>query len=313
MRKVTNLNYIAEINAFYDWLESNPMGASAIVLWHGLMAIANKARWPRDFSVAISTLRSRTGLGKDAIYTARNLLKQKGRIDFCERKGNRSTTYRMIPFASDFASEKPTQTEREFPCVGITDANPDTTPTQTPTQMPSQRRTVINIDQTKQNQTGLSSVCQSPPAPLVDASDGTTTDSVSKLWSISVPEGWESAYREALTRMSNGKGISVDGRFISASDVRERFRELTPEIVRQAVDKLPPRGEVRKPVAYLMACLYNSPGEFRTNQTTGNPGPVRRSAYPTNVQPSAERIQKNADWLDKFLEEQGIDVNDYHD
>ncbi len=112
------------------------MSPSAIALWHALMSIDNKARWPRDFSVAISTLRSKTGIGKDAIYTARNQLKQKGRIAYRERKGNQSTLYHIISFASGLQTQTPTQT-------------PTQVPMQTPTQTPNNNKP----NQTKPNQT----------------------------------------------------------------------------------------------------------------------------------------------------------------
>jgi len=91
------MNYIAEIRAYYDWLESNPQSsASCIVLWHALMFQANKTGWKAEFSVAISTLELRTGLKRGAIYTARNALKRFGIIDFRERSGNLSAVYKLV-------------------------------------------------------------------------------------------------------------------------------------------------------------------------------------------------------------------------
>ncbi|MED4904096.1 DnaD domain-containing protein [Parageobacillus thermoglucosidasius] len=105
------MDYEKEIHAFYDWLETNSIPPSAIVLWHALMHISNKAAWATEFAVAKSLLEAKTGLKKDAIYSARNILKQKGRIDFKER-GTRATVYRIIPFhessLSENLSEKPT-------------------------------------------------------------------------------------------------------------------------------------------------------------------------------------------------------------
>ena len=118
------MNYIVEINAFYDWLESNPLTPNAIALWHALMATANKAHWPGDFSVAISTLLSKTGMGKDAVYSARNLLRQKGRIDFQEKKGRGATAYILIPFVPD----KPTQTQTKTPALHLLADKPTKTP-----------------------------------------------------------------------------------------------------------------------------------------------------------------------------------------
>lgn len=87
------MNYIAEIMAFYDFAETNPITLPSISLWHALMYQANKTGWRSEFSVAISTLELRTGLKRSAIYRARNILRQLGIIDFKERPGNQSSVY----------------------------------------------------------------------------------------------------------------------------------------------------------------------------------------------------------------------------
>ncbi|MCL6599546.1 MAG: DnaD domain protein [Alicyclobacillus macrosporangiidus] len=87
------MNYIREINAFYDWLETNGLDASCIALWHALMAIANKAGWPDEFAVAISVLEAKTGMNKKAVERARNRLQQCGLITWRSRRGNQSALY----------------------------------------------------------------------------------------------------------------------------------------------------------------------------------------------------------------------------
>lgn len=89
------MNYVREINAFYDRLEINPLSVSAIALWYALMHICNKAGWPVNFSVAVSVLSIKSGLKERTVYLARNELKQKGYIDFQSRKGNQSATYKI--------------------------------------------------------------------------------------------------------------------------------------------------------------------------------------------------------------------------
>lgn len=92
------MKYIDEINSFYSWLETNSISTQAIVLWHALMHICNKTGWKQDFNVAISVLELKTGLSRSAIYRARNVLKQAGRIDFKARGSKQSSTYSLIPF-----------------------------------------------------------------------------------------------------------------------------------------------------------------------------------------------------------------------
>lgn len=89
------MNYIAEIKAFYDRLELNPLPSPAIVLWHGLMHIANKTGWQQEFTVASSVLSLKTGLNASALKRARNTLAQEGLIKWRSRTGNQSALYKI--------------------------------------------------------------------------------------------------------------------------------------------------------------------------------------------------------------------------
>lgn len=95
------MNYITEINRFYDWLETNTVSDSSIVLWHALMHINNKCGWKQEFTVAISTLELKTGLSKSSILRSRNVLQQSGRINFRTRNGQQSAVYDILAFHSD--------------------------------------------------------------------------------------------------------------------------------------------------------------------------------------------------------------------
>lgn len=90
------MNYIAEIKAFYDRLELNPLPSPAIALWHALMSIANKTGWQQEFTVAVSVLVLKSGLNAQAIKRARNRLEQDGFIKWRSRGGNQSAIYSMI-------------------------------------------------------------------------------------------------------------------------------------------------------------------------------------------------------------------------
>lgn len=92
------MNYIIEINRFYDWLETNQMSKSAIALWHGLMHINNKTNWIDEFSVAMSVLEFKTGFKSSELYKARTELQDKKRLLWWSRNGNQSAIYKLIPF-----------------------------------------------------------------------------------------------------------------------------------------------------------------------------------------------------------------------
>ena len=147
------MNYIKEINAFYDWLETNSLPNSAIALWHALMHVANKAGWPEEFAVAISTLESKTGLKKDAVIRARNRLQQAGRIKFRSRSGQQSAIYSIIPFEVEaIASQKQTQNN----CVGLNDTNCNTNREQSATQTATQTASINKLNKTKLNKDSCS-------------------------------------------------------------------------------------------------------------------------------------------------------------
>jgi hypothetical protein len=146
------MNLYKENNAFYDWLETNPLATSGIVLWHALMHIANKAGWPDKFAVAVSVLEVKTGLKKDAIYDARNKLVQLGRIRWESRRGNQSALYEIIPFYFD--SDKPTQNPTQLSTDSSVSDKPTQipiqSPTQYPTRIPTQQPTINILDNTRE-------------------------------------------------------------------------------------------------------------------------------------------------------------------
>ena len=89
------MNYLAELKAFYDRLELNPLPSPAIALWHALMSIANKTGWQQEFTVAVSVLVLKSGLNAQAIKRARNRLEQDGYIKWKSRGGNLAAIYHM--------------------------------------------------------------------------------------------------------------------------------------------------------------------------------------------------------------------------
>lgn len=96
------MNYIKEINAFYESIEYNPLTNPAIALWHALMHINNKTRWKREFRVAGAVLRIKAGLNESAFKRARTELKEKGYITHEPKGGNQAPVYRMISLIENY-------------------------------------------------------------------------------------------------------------------------------------------------------------------------------------------------------------------
>ena len=90
------MNYIRQVNAFYDWLLVNSMPSSSIALWHALMCLANKSGWAPEFNAATSALGVMSGLERRQVERSRNMLKQAGLIDWKSRKGNQAASYKVI-------------------------------------------------------------------------------------------------------------------------------------------------------------------------------------------------------------------------
>lgn len=137
------MNYIRELNAFYDWLETNPLNHQCIALWHALMHTNSKAGWKKEFTVAVITLELKTGLNRRAIERARNTLEQVGLIRWRKRSGNQSAIYEMIPLSEKFVRQNGIQT------VAQSDAQ---TVAQTVAQSDAQS---VAINKTKRNETNI--------------------------------------------------------------------------------------------------------------------------------------------------------------
>ncbi len=101
------MNYIQEINEFYDWLEThNPITKNAIGLWHALMHINNKSKWAKSFSTAMGTLEMKTGIKTSELYKARLELEERGLIKWRQRGGNQSAIYKLYPISHIAAAER---------------------------------------------------------------------------------------------------------------------------------------------------------------------------------------------------------------
>lgn len=91
----------------------NSLSTGAIALWHGLMAINNKAGWIEEFTVANIVLQSMTGLSRQGLDKARNTLVQKSLIEYKKGKGNQAGKYRLIPFECQIVGTKVAQMDTQ--------------------------------------------------------------------------------------------------------------------------------------------------------------------------------------------------------
>ncbi len=151
------MKYLNELNSFHEWLQYNPdVSYSARLLWYALMHYNNKCGWKQEFNAATSSLELDTGLSKQSIIRARNVLKQYGRIDFKTRSGRQSTIYEIIPFAYHTGTQSDTQGDTQE----YTQSD-----TQGDTQSNTQGDTIHRLDKTRllSTNTNVLVEVESPP------------------------------------------------------------------------------------------------------------------------------------------------------
>ena len=90
------MNYIAELNTFYDMLPTRRLSPTAIALYNLLMHLANRARWPSTFSVAEATLTSALGVSGSTFRRARAELTAAGIIQHERRRGRQAPVYKFM-------------------------------------------------------------------------------------------------------------------------------------------------------------------------------------------------------------------------
>ena len=120
-----NIKYIDQINAFHGWLLTNPIPASARIVWFSLIHFCNKTGWKAEFNLAMSALETDTGLSRRTIERARSILQEAGLIHVKARAGNQSPIYKIIPFARQYDAQTVAQSDAQNMADGHDDAQSD--------------------------------------------------------------------------------------------------------------------------------------------------------------------------------------------
>lgn len=98
------MNMINEVRAFDYSIELNQLSTGQIALWYALININNRCAWIEWFAVSSTMLQLKTGLSRRGIYDARNVLKQRGYIDFKETGNGKAAKYKLLTL-SQFAQD----------------------------------------------------------------------------------------------------------------------------------------------------------------------------------------------------------------
>lgn len=99
------MNYISELNQFFQYLQTSDLSPSARLLWHSLMGVANGTRWKPVFNVPMSTLVNLTGCSPSTIRRARRELEAAGLIKVTNRSGRQSALYQLFSVSGNFANQ----------------------------------------------------------------------------------------------------------------------------------------------------------------------------------------------------------------
>lgn len=90
------MNYIKEINAFYQIQETNQLSAAAANVWHVLLHVNNRTGWLPEFTVAMSGICFKANVSMSTFRRVRAELVEKGYVTFRSRGGNLSAMYRLV-------------------------------------------------------------------------------------------------------------------------------------------------------------------------------------------------------------------------
>lgn len=134
------MNYIEQLNSFFDLLYTKPLSTSAICLYVILFHLNNKCGWLKEFTVANMTIQGLSGMSRNQLHKARLELIQNGYVNYKKGNGNQCGKYLLVRFDT----QKNTQTDTQLGTQ---------TGTQTDTQKQYNVGTLNKLNKTKQNET----------------------------------------------------------------------------------------------------------------------------------------------------------------
>lgn len=107
------MNYIAQLNGFFDLKQRNPLSSNAQTLYINLFYIDNRCGWKPRFTVSNVTLQSLTGLSRQQLDRARNELVQKGYVEYKKGMGNQAGVYLLVCFDTQTDTQTDTQIDTQ--------------------------------------------------------------------------------------------------------------------------------------------------------------------------------------------------------
>lgn len=95
------MNYIAQLNAFEQWLETHDeefdIGMTEQLLWYKLMGICNRCDWKEWFTVSLTRLEGLMRCSRPTVIKARNKLEKAGLIEVIPGLPNhQAASYKIV-------------------------------------------------------------------------------------------------------------------------------------------------------------------------------------------------------------------------
>lgn len=107
------MNYIKQLNAFYELLPNNPLSSNAQCLYSFLLNKNSSLGWIKEFTIANMIVCGFTGLSRQALDRARNELKQKGYIKYSKGSSNQAGKYLIVSFVTQDDTQSNTQSDTQ--------------------------------------------------------------------------------------------------------------------------------------------------------------------------------------------------------
>lgn len=278
------MNYLDEINKFYNWLMLKSIPPDAQALWHLLMQMNNKSAvninekwyWKTEFTISNTLITSILAFSRQQLDRMRNVLIQSGRIVYRKGRGNQSGFYKIIPFDTSL-------TEQTLQDVRVwVDANNVTqTVTQPVTQIDTQtghkadtNENLCNIFGTYINNNINNKYKNNYYDSIHQSISNYTKDEIDKIdriikenidFIILQTEYPEDEIKNIVDIMvdvicSSVRAVRIGSKDVDIEHVRNRFLSLNCDHIRYILDSFKTNTvKVRNIKAYIIASLYNAP------------------------------------------------------
>lgn len=187
------MSYISRINAYWNWMKVNDLTSNAGHLYLAILDCANTTGWKPEFNAPNSTLMAMAKLDRNTLNKSRNILIQKGLIEYKAGSRNNAGTYKLIPLVG-YANPYTNQDTNQY-------ANSDTNQVanQDTNVYANQDANPVNIH--RQDKTRINN---NPPTPHTGVMD----ERFERFWSVYPKKVGKGAARAAFMKLKPSQELT---------------------------------------------------------------------------------------------------------